>query len=389
MKENKFSLRFDYLKNLKNVKDMEESWHSVWQAEKINPQNELEFFEIFSSTIEQLLQNNENLKTKSKLIGDFDAFINSRSIVLLMWPNGAFPKILEWHFKIWEKKYKYLTRKDKKWIDYSEVSGTLDSIFQKIEERALKERQSFSFFETFKKHVEKYKRQFVESEDKSEKYYYIDSLFSDSLFSIFYRVFFENIESSPERYDIWEHYFPKEWKITKNNLTSKEKVISRISLHNFLNWAQERIWQAKKDFDRNLDDVVCNLFPEVDPIIWAKILIFVFSPYSENRVKSVIERPWNFGFVGRIRTYYDHSEDNEEESRKKMSEMMSSAEKKEANNTFELAYLLFHDQFSEKNLEKYISNLKELKYDKESKEEDKRLSLLSIFEKMLKQKRGA
>ncbi len=59
MKGNKFSLRFNYLRNLKNVKDMEESWHSVWQAETINPQNEREFFEIFSSTIEQLLKNNE------------------------------------------------------------------------------------------------------------------------------------------------------------------------------------------------------------------------------------------------------------------------------------------------------------------------------------------
>lgn len=59
MKGNKFSLRFDYLKNLKNTKDMEESWHSVWQTEKINPQNEREFVEIFSSTIQNLLQNNE------------------------------------------------------------------------------------------------------------------------------------------------------------------------------------------------------------------------------------------------------------------------------------------------------------------------------------------
>jgi len=56
MKGNKFGLRFDYLKNLKNVKDMEESWRSVWRTEKVNPQNEREFFEIFSSTIGQLLQ---------------------------------------------------------------------------------------------------------------------------------------------------------------------------------------------------------------------------------------------------------------------------------------------------------------------------------------------
>jgi len=59
MKGNKFSLRFGYLRDLKNVKDMEESWHSVWRAEKINTQNEKEFFIIFSSTIDKLLENNE------------------------------------------------------------------------------------------------------------------------------------------------------------------------------------------------------------------------------------------------------------------------------------------------------------------------------------------
>ncbi len=326
---------------------------------------------------------NENLKSISKLLGDFDTFINSRSIVLLTWPNGAFPKILEWHFRIWEKEHRYLTKKDKldEWSNYSDISRTLDSFLQKIEERAFKERQSSSFFETFKKHAEKYKGKFVESEDKSKKYYYIESLFG-----IFYRVFFENIESSPERYNIWEHYFPKEWKITKANLTNKENIISRISLHEFLNWAQERIWQAKEDFDRNLDDVSRNIFPEVEPVLWARILTFVFSPYGENRVKSVIERPWNFGFVGRIRTYSGYPEDNEEEFRKRMNEMMYSAEKIEVNSTFELTYLLFSNQFSKENLEKYINNLKELEYEKGSKEEYKKLRLLAIFEEMLKYK---
>jgi len=59
MKGNKFSLRFNYLKKLKDLKDLEESWHSVWETEKINPQNERKFFEILSSTIEQLLKTDE------------------------------------------------------------------------------------------------------------------------------------------------------------------------------------------------------------------------------------------------------------------------------------------------------------------------------------------
>jgi hypothetical protein len=59
MKGNKFTLRFDYLRQLRDVRDLEESWRSVWQSERINPQNEQEFFELFSSAIDQLLRNNE------------------------------------------------------------------------------------------------------------------------------------------------------------------------------------------------------------------------------------------------------------------------------------------------------------------------------------------
>ena len=59
MKGNKFRLRFDYLRDLQDKQDMEEAWRSVWQTENINFKNEQEFFSIFHSTVNQLLENNE------------------------------------------------------------------------------------------------------------------------------------------------------------------------------------------------------------------------------------------------------------------------------------------------------------------------------------------
>jgi amino acid transporter len=56
IKGNKFILRFDYLRNLRNLKDIEESWRSVWETQNINTQNEGKFFEMFSSVIDQLLK---------------------------------------------------------------------------------------------------------------------------------------------------------------------------------------------------------------------------------------------------------------------------------------------------------------------------------------------
>jgi len=317
------------------------------------------------------------LKLVSNLLNDFLRFIDYRSIFFLT--SDCLPKVLEWYFQIWKEEYKYLTKKDKldKWSNYSEISRTLDSLLQKIEERAFKERESYLFFEIFEKHAEKHKKQFIESEDKSKKYYYVESLFS-----IFYRVFFEAIGRSPERHDVWEHYFPKEWKITKRNL--EENMISRISLDSFLRWAQERIWKTEEKFDDKLDDVSSNLFPEVEPSIWARILIFVFSPYGEDRVKSVIERPWNFGFAGRIRIYSGLGEESEEEFEKRRNEMMRLQERAETEKTFELASLLFKQQFSKENLEKYLNEIKKLRYLEDSKEEHKRLLLLDVFEKMLR-----
>jgi len=107
--------------------------------------------------------------------------------------------------------------------------------------------------------------------------------------TFFTKCFFENIAKSTEKNDIWEHYFPKEWKITKNNLENKKNIIAKISRYKFLQWAQVRIWQAKEEFDRDLDDISRNLFPEVEPIIRARILIFIFTGYGRNRVKSVVE----------------------------------------------------------------------------------------------------
>jgi len=59
MKGNKFRLRFDYLRDLQDKQDMEEAWRSVWQTENINFQNEQEFFNIFHSTMDRLLKNDE------------------------------------------------------------------------------------------------------------------------------------------------------------------------------------------------------------------------------------------------------------------------------------------------------------------------------------------
>jgi len=378
VKGNVFKFRFSYLKDLRNHEDMEVVWRSVWETENINPQNETEFFALFSSFVDQLLEAMRNPKTAFKLLNDFYIFINNRSISSLVTEREIFARILDWHFKVWQKEYEYINQEKKleEWAAYSEVSRTLDSIIRKIEERALKERKSFWFFDYFKKHVEKHKAEFVLV--NQEEIYYIDSLLST-----FYQVFFQNVSDSSERFGIWQHFFPAEWKITKNNLKDKQNPFVRISLDEFLRWSQERIWRPEEKFDRELDDISTNLFPEVEPNIWAIILIFAFSPFGEGRMDSVIQRPWNFGSVGRVKTYSGGSGESEEDFERRITRTLHAQYEIEKKNTFELTYLLFPRDFSKENLEDNIKNLEALKYQKESQEEKKRLTLLQIFSEML------
>jgi len=84
------------------------------------------------------------------------------------------PKILEWHFKIWQREHTHFIRKDKikDLGSFSQISRILDFILTNIEERSLKGIEAFSFFNHFGRHVENCKKEFIGSD---KKHYYISS----------------------------------------------------------------------------------------------------------------------------------------------------------------------------------------------------------------------
>jgi len=168
IKGNIFDFRFSYLKKVKKYDDLGIVWKSIWEVAKIDFQKEKEFCKIFFSKIDHLLGLPKNsLEITSKLLNDFYNSINKRSIILLVVPENAFPKILEWHFKVWQNKYMYIKKiiedkvKSKSSLNYSEILRVLHSILSNIEERSFKEQDAFSFFIHFKKHAEKYKESWL------------------------------------------------------------------------------------------------------------------------------------------------------------------------------------------------------------------------------------
>jgi hypothetical protein len=286
---------------------------------------------------------------------------------LLIRTRDGFLRILEWNFRIWKKIDEYKDCKDGKkkmiWVEFNNIKYILTSIIQKIEERSFKEKQSLFFFDKIKKHIE----------IKKDTPQYIDDLFQ----VFFYALFFETMEEMKnfsERYNVWRS-FPEEWKITKNNLSTRNEA--RLIWRYFKEWFYYRIIEYTEEYDAFLDNVIINLFPKVEPITWATILLFIYSSYNpeKGRIKSIIEKKWHFGhIVGREYSGFGVS-DEDIERNERMKKNIKKA-------TYELALFLFKEAFKKENLEKYIEELKNLD-SKDSIEEKHRVALLDIFNNML------
>jgi len=364
IKGNRYNYRFDYLNNLKVDKDLVESMRSVWEEGDMDIKSEIEFLRIFAVKVDQKIK--INYEITFKLLNDFRIYLNNPIIypfpIALL--ECIFPKILAWHYLVWELKenHKYKTGKigsPTSLINYFKAKNTLYFIFLEFEKLALKDNLALeSYFRSLTAHIEG----LLEKDDDAHKN--ILEYFK-YFFETFYSGFFPELSNIPEINEMWNHYFPREWKIITENYAKDS--LSSYSFKNFCNWAKERIRQAEDDTDNNLDEAASELFPEVDHGIWAIILIFILLPVPEekNRTDNVIKHPWNFGKVG---VYIGKSIEER------------------LDNTFKLAKLLFKEQLSKKNLENYINILSKLstKYQKDATYENKIQELLMVFKKMLK-----
>jgi len=376
-----FDCRLAYLKKLKSPKDMKTAWEDVWRNKEVNLQREQEFLEIFLSKIEKFLnytsqEDNkkfnlskndyqQNLNVVYSLLEDFGKFSKNRPLFILL-SEEIFSKILKLHFKIWSNSYKLIVQKKrpKKYLNFDGILRNLDYILKAITKRAIIEEghYPFSLFKNLKSHINYYRKEAI------NKHSYMSYFFMN----IFCPTFFENIADSPfsNRFHIRENYFPKEWKITKENI--KNNPVSQILWDQYIEWARQRIIiKNKKNFDRKLSEVTFQFFPNVDYYTWAEILTFAVAPYSGSRIKSAIERE----IIFRAITPYMGKPVHEIEKLRK----------EKIKNAIELGYTLLKSQFSKKDLHKYIRELEKLNnvYSQNSFEEAKRKDFLKIFKKML------
>jgi hypothetical protein len=125
----------------------------------------------------------------------------------------------------------------------------------------------------------------------------------------------------------------------------------------FLDWSQSRIWKEGEKWDKAFDDILRELFFEVDPIIWAKIYAFVLMPWSNSRIKEAVERKLNYGYVGRIFSGFGDDIEN----------TFADEQEIQIKKSLELAIYLFGKIFTIGNIDKWLEELNQLKYPEDSK----------------------
>jgi hypothetical protein len=383
-KGDKNDFLISYLKKLKIPKDkdaMKEDWEEIWGVgEQQNLEKEKEFpfrfFEqeitqIFIGHIDQAIEKNE-FQLANELGQIYLNNVEKREAVFVI--HDFTPKVLEWGFEFHKKLDGYLeeSKKDIKNEEYIFKWNLFQGAFlQKIIEIAILRWSIFasSFFRELEKYIEEYEKNYGEemnteeikenesrNDVPSQRYqgFYVGYL--RNILQNFCSSFFEHIADSPERFDIWEHYFPSEWKITKENLQNqKTKKIVMILFVELFDQTIKKVFEAD---DKYVITILEKLYPEINIKLWMMLVCFYYCrENADQSIKILVEKSFLQSSILKIDDIF-----------LELFSLISSGGKR----IFDIVYLGH-----------YIQKLKELAYEKEGIEEARRLEYLEIFGSML------
>ncbi len=360
--------------------DAAEAWESFWSLGYLGSQDKVKSFEILKEKINKLLKEKDKvvLEKTARLLGALRGSIDKFSTFFISASDNFLPTILEWHHAVWPEEEKHLRSGDSSsttlWIEYSQIFDHLNEITNLSLKKSLGEQYSFSFFNRLREHFQKYEN------EQANSHLYLKQF-------TFYKLAFEKISDSPNRYQVWQHYFPEEWRVTLENF--KKHTSTRIWFEEFLQWARPRIQDIKEKSDLKLDEVSRKLFPGFDPVWWSIILTFLIRQLGEGRrMRDLIEVPRGFGFGGRIFSFSASGNLPGEEFEKRMEEKRKVQEKEEREATIEFTCTVFRSSLSDIN--QYIEDLRSLdgKYNVEEEEEKyyeyQRKKILGVFTELKK-----
>lgn len=338
-------LRFECLREIKDFEEKKKIWALTWGREIKDLFEKLALLHMFLEELQQLQQ--KDLKGFHDLLRIFLNHLDKRKVADWWEFDALFPKLLDWYHIMSGERYKSKDPMPKE--DFGLILSTqlvLDDLIKQCVVEAVKGKCAYPLFENLNKHLAPFSEKIAKAKDQQiEKYL-------ENLFSTFCPVFFENIGLSPESDYVWQGgVFPNNWKITTSGL--KDSFMARLWWSEFCRWGRERIFNVKNsDYDEPLEMISRELFPETDPILWADVLRFLFTPWvNDQRIKSVLNTKSNFGFIGRISvsdTEWTPEVDLSKETVK---------DKLLFDNTVALTFLLGGANFNAENLKKYLDEI--------------------------------
>ncbi len=317
-----------------------------------------------------------DIRAFKSLLDDFERSLENRSSLLLI-TSDTLDSILKLYSTAWNFFWIGFDTKNADRHYWYEIEAGLETTIGKIGERFIgtSESRNYSFTEfvlrKFEKHVDAHKKDFVSVSNKKRSY-------CADVLRIFYRLLFNygKVADISDTEYFWQE-FPDAWRITKSNLQSSDNLAPVVSLKEFYSWSMKRIEEPEGDLDRQLNDVISNLFPDVNVEMWSRILIFLFSRnFSGNRVESAIGRPWNFGYDFKVMVTTFSGEHPEEIAFEQIEQVKAET----LQNTFELAFFLFKQNFSKDKILKYLEQAKAITYAQNSTEYRRRQKLIEMLE---------
>jgi len=318
---------FSFRNKLK-MERMVRAWNSFW-AEK-SEHNEREFTKSFIKHVDDAVDSKKYdlvvllAQAYQKNIDKRDGFSIGYEVL---------PNLFKWHEKFWEAQQEWLNRKNyeekiekvfpskyfptfKKWAFslFKKVYGKNDlfwnwhyfqqELFPAVEKILLHGvHEPYQLFTCFKKYIDKTEARLDKIKNEDRKQWWWNYIIG--LFGSFCPVFFESIDSVSNKFEIWEHYFPKDWRVTVAN---SKKRVPRIILNEFLQWMQQRVFKEDgTEHDKDLTEVVGGIFPNAHHDLFPAFLILLVS----SEVKYAIQKEPSFFLTNIIISWSGEKSDEE------------------------------------------------------------------------------
>jgi len=305
-KGDKDTFRAEYFEQLGDLEGLTNVSRDIWNSSTLSRSQKHAYIKEFVKKIDELLdtENKEEVRVASDLLTDFRANLEKGFMDTL--DRKSLGDIFALHYKAWHISYTLLVMEDNDttlWGEYSQCESQLGDILHTLLENWLLKPNyllAYTFFSTFKKHVDKYSEESIVNPN-SNVHYYIESFF-------FFTKLFEASGKQGLNYQIWHGAFPEEWKLTPEKIKNPTFIINKL-LREFTRWAIEGLSRhndnPNDETNRALDLVIRNLFPNSESNNVAYVIHYVFGLFDSKNLDDFIKSDEGYGLFTMAKDEYD------------------------------------------------------------------------------------